>query len=72
MCRVKIIKTTHKLGLITTTEFSGEETHFRRACGLKRLGTLAAAVNDALQCANQAEVVESKLTADKLFNYLLG
>lgn len=49
---------------------SGEWTHYERASVLKRLSDLKLAVIDALQRANQAEVLESTIDSKGLLNYL--
>lgn len=63
--------TTVELGVKTVQEFSGEWSHVRKAGLLKKLDELRVAVIEALKQANNCEVVESELTADKLFNHLL-
>ncbi len=60
------------IGNGTFTEFSGEWSHISRAGALKKLQSLKEAIIDALQRANQVEIVESKLKSDKIFEYLFG
>lgn len=64
-------KSTKKvLGNYTYQEYSGEVTHIYRANTLRRLSVLKTAVIVALKEANDCEVVQSDLNADKIFNYL--
>lgn len=59
-----------KLGDFSYQKFSGEWSHRQRAEVLKRRTILLGAVIEALKLANETEVIESELTADKIFNYL--
>lgn len=59
-----------ELGKYTVQGFSGESTHRKRAEILKRRSKLLSAVVEALKTANEAETVQSQLTAEKLFSYL--
>lgn len=58
------------LGDYTYQKFSGEWSHRERAELLRRRTKLLSAVIEALKIANEAEVVESNMNADKLFGYL--
>jgi hypothetical protein len=58
------------LGNFTYKKFSGEWSHRERAELLRRRTQLLSAVIEALKIANEAEVVESTVTAEKLFNFL--
>lgn len=59
-----------ELGKYTHQRFSGEASHTERAYILNRRSKLLTAVIEALKVANEAEVVASGLTAQKIFNYL--
>lgn len=59
-----------ELGKFTFQRFSGEYSHLQRAEILQRRSILLSAVIVALKVANEGEVVESTMTAEKLFNYL--
>lgn len=59
------------LGIQTRQEFSGQWTHRQRTNALDKLAKLKAAVVVALEKANDCEVEESTLTAEKLFGYFL-
>lgn len=59
-----------ELGDYTNQNFSGEWSHRERALALKRRTSLLTAITEALKVANECEVVESKLTSKKIFNYL--
>lgn len=59
-----------KLGDYTSQVFSGEWSHRERALCLRRRTTLLTAITEALKVANDCEVLESEMKADKLFNYL--
>lgn len=59
-----------ELGEYTYQRFSGEWSHRERAELLRRRTKLLSAVIEALKIANEAEVVQSNMTADKLFNFL--
>ena len=58
------------LGDYSYQKFSGEWSHRERAELLRRRTKLLSAVIEALKIANEAEVVESNMNADKLFGYL--
>lgn len=62
--------TVMELGDFTYQKFSGEASHLERAMILARRSKLLTAVIAALKQANEAEVIPSEMTADKLFNYL--
>jgi hypothetical protein len=59
-----------KLGDYTFQKFSGEWTAREKAELLRRRTLLLNAVIEALKIANEAEVIKSELTAEKIFNYL--
>jgi len=59
-----------ELGDYTYQKFSGETSHVERAEVLARRSKLLTAVIGALKVANDVEVVESEMTAEKIFNYL--
>jgi hypothetical protein len=59
-----------ELGDYTIQRFSGEISHRERAEILLRRTKLIAALKEALKKANEAEVITSNMTAQKLFNYL--
>jgi len=59
-----------ELGLQTRQEFSGQWTHIQRAKALDKITSLKAALIIALEKANDTDVVESTLTAEKLFGYI--
>jgi len=59
-----------ELGKQTRQEFSGQWTHLQRATALEKLIELRNAVTTALEQANDVEVIESTLTAEKLFGYI--
>ena len=60
------------IGEGTFTEFSGEWSHHARAHALKRIQQMKEAIIDALQRANQVEVVESKLDPEKVLSFIFG
>jgi hypothetical protein len=62
--------TTQTLGNGTQQEFTGEWSQRQKAKIQANISTLYVAVIAALKEANETEVVESALTADKLFTYL--
>jgi hypothetical protein len=62
--------TVMELGDYTYQKFSGEWSHRERAELLRRRTKLLSAVIEALKISNEAEIVESNMTADKLFGYL--
>lgn len=59
-----------ELGDYTAQAFTGEYSHRERAEILRRRDRLLVAVISAIKEANDCEVVESELTAEKLFGYL--
>lgn len=59
-----------KLGDFTYQKYTGEWSHRERAELLRRRTKLLNATIEALKIANDAEVVESQMTANKLFDYL--
>lgn len=59
-----------ELGDYTFQKYSGEWSHRQRAELLRRRTSLLSSVIAALKTANEAEAVQSKLTAKTLFNYL--
>lgn len=59
-----------KVGDTTSQNFSGEISHRERAIKLRRLTELKTAVLAALKEANDAEVVQSDMTASKLFDFI--
>lgn len=61
-----------ELGVQTRQEFSGAISHTERASMLKRLSSLKDAITVALEKANDCEVAETHLTAEKLFGYIFG
>ncbi len=67
----KTVKTKQVIvGTGTLTGFSGEWTHRQRAGVLERLTVLHKSILDALQRANQVEIVESEMDTNKLLNFL--
>lgn len=62
--------TTVELGQYTLQRFSGETSHLERAMILQRRSKMLSGVLEALKVANDADIVESQMTSDKLFNYL--
>lgn len=64
--------TVMELGVQTRQEFSGQWTHVQRASALAKLTQLRDAVTVALEKANDVEVVESEMTAAKLFGYIFS
>jgi hypothetical protein len=58
------------LGEYTMQKYSGEWTSVDKAHLLRRRSVLLAAIIEALKIANEAEAVESDLTAAKVFDYL--
>jgi len=60
-----------EIGDYTTQEFSGEWSHRERAGALKRRSELLIAVTKALKESNDCTAVESDLTAEKIFGYIL-
>ena len=64
-------KTTIKeLGTGTSQEFSGEITQRQKSLILKGRAELSVAITEALKKANEAEVIKSDLTAEKIFGFL--
>ncbi len=68
--RVSQKTTLVELGRYTSQKYSGEWSHHQRAELLFRYDNLVKGVEAALKVANEAEVVKSEMTAEKLFNYL--
>lgn len=64
------VKKQEETGDATMQKFSGEISHVERAAMQRRKSNLSIAILAALKEANDAEVVESQMTAEKLFNYL--
>jgi len=62
--------TTITEGTFELQEYSGELSHLDRATMLRRITNLKASVQEALAVANEAPVVESKLTAEMIFGYI--
>ena len=62
--------TVMELGDYTYQKFTGEWSHRERAELLRRRTKLLSAVIEALKTSNEATVIDSNLTADKLFGYL--
>jgi len=58
------------LGKGSTQNFSGEWSHRQRAVVQRNINTLWVAVIEALKRANEVEIVESKITADKIFGFI--
>lgn len=58
------------LGDYSFQKFTGEWSHRERAEVLRRRSVLLGAVIEALKSANEAEVIKSDLTAEKIFGYL--
>lgn len=58
------------LGDVTSQEFSGAWSHRQRAETLRRLEILKTAIIHALSEANDVEVIPSKLTGDKFFDFV--
>lgn len=65
-------KSTIERADVTRQTFTGEISHIERAAILKRLTTIIIAIKSALEQANNAEVVESQFSAEKIFTYLNG
>jgi hypothetical protein len=62
--------TTMELGEQTRQEFTGQWTHVQRANALDKLTSLKKAITVALEKANDVDVVEATLSAEKLFGYI--
>lgn len=62
--------TVMEVGDYTLQSFSGEYSHRQRAEILNRRSKLLIAITEALKIANEAEVVQSELKPQDLFNYL--
>lgn len=62
---------TQEVGDYTVQEFSGEWSHRERAGALKRRSDLLIAITKALKESNECEIVESTLTAERIFGYIL-
>lgn len=58
------------MGTQEVQNFSGEITHREKAAVLNRLTLLKVAVKEALVKANEAAVVPSQMTAEKIFSFL--
>lgn len=58
------------VGDYTTQNFSGQWSQRERAYALKRRNDLIVAVTAALKEANDCQVIESTLTANKIFGYI--
>jgi hypothetical protein len=69
---VGVKTTTVELGDYTQQRFSGQWTQRKRAEALKRRATLLTAIIETLKKCNEADVVNSELTSDKIFGYLFG
>jgi hypothetical protein len=59
-----------ELGDYTRQDYSGEWTHRQRASALKRRSLMLTAITEALKVANEAEIIESELTAKRIFEYI--
>lgn len=70
--QVALKNTTVELGDYTSQKYSGEMSQRERAEILRRRTTLITAVTVALKECNEVEVVESSLTSDRIFGYLLA
>lgn len=68
--QVAVKDTIIDLGDYTFQKFSGEWSHRQRAEVLRRRTTMLTAIIEALKIANECEVIQSSLTANKIFNYL--
>lgn len=68
--QIAVKDTVMELGDYTMQKFTGEWSTRQRAEVLSRRNKLVTAVVTALKVANEAEVVTSEMTADKLFGYL--
>ena len=64
--------TTMELGDYTYQRFSGQWSQRERANTLARKNELLVAVIAALKVCNEAEIVESTLTANQIFGYIFG
>jgi hypothetical protein len=64
------VKHTIEKADITKQAFTGEISHIERAEIMGRLTKIVIAIKSALEEANNANVVKSKLNAGKLFSYL--
>ncbi len=69
--QVAVKTNTIEIGDYTNQHFSGQWSHRERAGVLKRRNDLLVAVVQALKECNDCEVVESNLTAEKIFGYIL-
>lgn len=61
-----------ELGDYTHQKFTGEWSQRQKAEVLQRRAKLLVAITESLKKANEAEVVSSELSADKIFGYLFG
>ncbi len=59
-----------ELGDYTKQNFSGEWSQLEKANSFRRKTKLLTAITEALKVANECEVVESKMNAERLFGYL--
>lgn len=59
-----------ELGDYTKQNFSGEWSQREKALCLGRRATLLTAIIEALKVANDCEVIESKMTANRIFDYI--
>lgn len=60
------------MGMQTIQYFSGGISHRQRAEALRRLSILKEAVREALAKANEVEIIQSGLTAQKIFGFIHG
>lgn len=60
------------LGKGTIQNFSGQWSQRQKAEALRRIDRLHVAVIEALKRANDCDIIESKLTAEKIFGYING
>lgn len=70
--QVAVKNNTVTVGTYTQQGFSGEYSHKQRASILRRRTILLTAITEALKVCNEVEAVESGITSDKIFNYLLA
>lgn len=64
--------TTVEIGAYSIQKFSGEWSQRQRASALRRRATMLTSIIEALKTCNEAEVVDSTMTADKIFGYLFN
>jgi len=60
------------LGDYTRQKFSGQWSQRQKAEAIRRKTALRVAIIAALKVCNEAEVIESELTSDKIFGYIFG